>query len=300
MNLPMCRWLRNRRRRGDEVCVLFHEPYFYFGWHRPWRNLLAVVNRVMAWTLMQGAGLVYLSTPTWERYLRPYAWPSLPRFQWLPFPATLPVIPQDNAVRALRTRASASGAPLVGHFGTYGHDIAQPLRAIIRELLAEDPAVHLVCIGRNSERFIAEFDSLDPSYRRRIQATGDLEAAQTSLWIQACNLMIQPYPDGVTARRTSMTNLLAHGSAVITTDGRLTEPMWRSSGLSLVGTVEGPVLFLEQTLRLLRNDESRRSSSIAALNMYDRYFCEQRLLEALRPSGSSDSRTNRAMPRTPF
>src|ERR1051325_7766931 len=48
MNLRFCRWLRDRGREGMDVRVMFHEPYFYFTASRPWRNVLAAVQRVMA------------------------------------------------------------------------------------------------------------------------------------------------------------------------------------------------------------------------------------------------------------
>ena len=42
--------------------------------------------------------------------------------------------------------------------------------------------------------------------------------------------MLQPYPDGVSSRRTTVTSLLAHGCAVVTTRGPLTEGLWQESG----------------------------------------------------------------------
>ena len=47
-NLRFCRWLHGLARHGVDVRVMFHEPYFYFSLERPWRNVLAVVQRLMA------------------------------------------------------------------------------------------------------------------------------------------------------------------------------------------------------------------------------------------------------------
>ena len=59
-NVPFCAWLLRLRRRGVDVRVMFHEPYFYFSWHRPWRNGLAVVQRLMAALLVRASSVAYL------------------------------------------------------------------------------------------------------------------------------------------------------------------------------------------------------------------------------------------------
>ena len=50
-------WLLRLRRRGVDVRVMFHEPYFYFSWHRPWRNGLALVQRLMAALLVRASSV---------------------------------------------------------------------------------------------------------------------------------------------------------------------------------------------------------------------------------------------------
>ena len=48
-NLPFCRWLLRRASRGrDDVRVMFHEPYFEFGWAPMHRSALSIVQRRMA------------------------------------------------------------------------------------------------------------------------------------------------------------------------------------------------------------------------------------------------------------
>src|SRR5206468_400306 len=71
-NLAFTRWLAARRRLGEDVRVMFHEPYIYFSVTRPWLNGLALVQRAMAATLIRASAHVYVSTDQWDRYLRPY------------------------------------------------------------------------------------------------------------------------------------------------------------------------------------------------------------------------------------
>ena len=77
-NLPFCFWLRRMHGRGTDVRVMFHEPYFYFSWRHPLGNVLALLQRVMAAVLLRASTVVYLSTETWVRYLRPLAPPRHP------------------------------------------------------------------------------------------------------------------------------------------------------------------------------------------------------------------------------
>ena len=52
MNVAFCRRVLARARGGDEVRVLFHEPFVPFGWPLR-RNLLALANRWMASLLLR-------------------------------------------------------------------------------------------------------------------------------------------------------------------------------------------------------------------------------------------------------
>ncbi|HXW03942.1 MAG TPA: hypothetical protein VD833_01815, partial [Vicinamibacterales bacterium] len=135
-NLSWCRWLLQRaREQRDDVRVMFHEPYFYFEWNRPDRAVLAVSQRTMAVMLLRAASHVYMSTRSWERYLRPYA---SSRFTpvTLPIPATLPDASADPAVPAARGAwLDGRASTLVGHFGTYGSHVAPALRWLLPRLL---------------------------------------------------------------------------------------------------------------------------------------------------------------------
>lgn len=283
MNVGMCHWLARRRRLGDEIGVLFHEPFFYFGWQRPQRNLLALIQRYMAWTLMRGASKVYVSTPTWERYLQPYARPGKLRFIWLPLPATLPVVndPQGVSERRAGFVTLDADSNLFGHFGTYGADIAEPLEALLPSLLNPQPSAHFLCIGRRSDHFCSQFQSSHPQLAARVHSTGDLNPTEASLHIQACDVFIQPYPDGVTARRTSVINLLAHGCAVVTTQGKLTEDFWDSSKSCLLVLPTDVQGLVNTALEVGSSPQSIALCGSRAKAFYDKTFHPHRLMQCL-------------------
>jgi glycosyltransferase involved in cell wall biosynthesis len=227
-NLSWCRWLARRcREHRDDLRVMFHEPYFYFEWTRPDRGLLAIVQRMMAATLLRAASQVYVSTASWGRYLRPYAPAGAPSPLVLPIPSSVsgcdrPGDAADARARLLRAEATT----LVGHFGTYGGHIASMLKPAIAALLEAERRVAVVCIGRGSESFVGEIARRQPVLRDRLTATGRVSASDAAVWIAACELLIQPFPDGVTTRRTSLMAGLINGTPVLTTAGALTEPVW--------------------------------------------------------------------------
>jgi hypothetical protein len=55
-NVPACRWLLQRSRgNGDDVRVMFHEPYFEFAWTPAHQTPLSIVQRSMARTLLRAS-----------------------------------------------------------------------------------------------------------------------------------------------------------------------------------------------------------------------------------------------------
>src|ERR687895_758142 len=96
--------------RRDDVRVMFHEPFFYFGRQKLRRNLLAVVNRVMAVLLIAASRIVYLSIPAWESMLARYCWFRRPKMIWLPIPATIPRVDDRERVEEIRSAHNSGRA----------------------------------------------------------------------------------------------------------------------------------------------------------------------------------------------
>ena len=64
----------------------------------------------------------------------------------------------------------------------------------------------------------------------RLVATGSLVSSDAAAHLAACDLLLQPYPDGVSTRRTSLMAGLALGRPIVTSEGLLSEPLWREPG----------------------------------------------------------------------
>jgi glycosyltransferase involved in cell wall biosynthesis len=222
MNLALGRWLRARRRAGDDVRVMFHEPFFPFGWQRPQRNLLAAVTRVMARDLLRSSTRAYVSTDAWERLLRPLA-PADLRFETLPIPSTIPFMDDGARVATLRRELSADGnRPVFLHFGTYGGVIAAMLSKALRRLIERRPDARILLLGGGGPAFADGLRAADPRFADALTAPGFLPPDEVSLHLQAADVAIQPYPDGADTRRTSLMACLANGVPTVTTRGRFT------------------------------------------------------------------------------
>jgi glycosyltransferase involved in cell wall biosynthesis len=223
MNVPFCRWLLARRQSGDDVRVMFHEPFFPFGWQRPQRNLLAAVNRWMARLLLRASTRAYVSISAWETLLRPVA-PRGLEFTLLPIPSTIPFVNDPARVAELRQRLSEGGRrPVFAHFGTYGAMIAPMLLQGMADLAAFYPRACFLLLGAGGPAFAERLRGEEANFSEAVvTAPGRLPADQVSLHLQAADVALQPYPDGADTRRTSLMACLANGVPTVTTRGRFT------------------------------------------------------------------------------
>jgi glycosyltransferase involved in cell wall biosynthesis len=283
-NVAFCRWLLDQRRAGRDIRVMFHEPYFYFTLRRPWRNVVAVLQRVMAALLARAATQLYYSSENWHAYLSPYGADSGAIV--LPVPATIPADPSPAAVGEVR-RKFAPGARVVGHFGTFGAHVAAELGRIVPALLARDGNLRVILIGRDGERFLRDLVRRTPAAAERVHATGELRPADVAIAIAACDVLCQPYPDGVTTRRTSVMAGLHNGIAIVSTAGPLTEPVWRETGavvLAPQGDVDAAVT---QIRRLLDDRAARRTQAERGRDAYERHFAMELTVARLRAPATS-------------
>ncbi|WP_420130682.1 hypothetical protein [Longimicrobium sp.] len=223
MNVALCRWVLSRRRAGDDVRVMFHEPFFPFGWQRPQRNLLAAVNRVMARLLLRASTRAYVSILAWEDLLRPLA-PRGLRFTRLPIPSTIPFADHPDNVHVIRDAMTEGGThPLFVHFGTYGGLIAPLLEKAITTLTLHRPDARILLLGAGGPAFADRLRAKHPRLADTFWTPGFLGPEALSYHLQASDVALQPYPDGADTRRTTLMACLANGVPTVTTTGRFTD-----------------------------------------------------------------------------
>jgi len=280
MNLRFCRWLRDRGREGMDVRVMFHEPYFYFTASRPWRNVLAAVQRVMARALLDASRTAYVSTESWRHYLTPRRGMSL---EVLPIPSNIPpaAAPTPDTYRGA---IAPGGGPIAGHFGTYGDDVADELVRVLPGVAQLCPAARFAFIGRGSREFLSRLGETHPDLPERSWASGALDTTDVSCALRACDVLVQPYPDGITTRRTSAMAGLQHGVPTVTTNGDLTEPIWADSKAVALAPVADASAFAAAVAALLDDNAAARALGRRGADAYARHFSLERTLAVLRGS----------------
>lgn len=274
MNVPFTRFLAARQER---LWLMLHEVIFPFVPGQSLRrDVLAAVTRLMLRLACTRAERAFLSTPAWEPWLRRYARKGLP-CEWLPIPAT--------ALGQGRGRSVAPwSTPTVAHFGTYGGIVAGPLERILVRLLAEEPELEVVLIGRGSEAFRAKLAAQQLELVPRLRATGQTPPERVVEELARAWVTLFPFDEGVTTRRTSLMSALAAGSVIVTSDGWCTESVWRRSGAVELVDAKRMDAMVESARRLLRDaarrDELRRQAQSLYAERFDARHVVARLTDA--------------------
>lgn len=281
-NLGFCQWLGRRREAGDQVWTMIHESAYHWTWRdKPSRLALAAVHRVMLHALLKASERVFFSTLAMERRLYRYGPVGRRPIVWLPVMNGVPVIDDPERAAALKRRLAPRGALLIGHFGTFSAALCHALGQIVPGLLRDRPERVALLLGRNGRRFAESLRGAEPRLADRIIATGGLEPAPLSLHLQACDLLIQPYNDGVSTRRSSLMAGLAHGRPIVSNLGINTEPIWVGSGaLALAPTID-PTALTGVAEDLLGDPARRARLGADGLAVYERHFALARTIEAM-------------------
>lgn len=278
-------------------------------------------QRLMASMVARRAERLFVSTPAWATMLEALVPEGgMPAAEWLPVPSNVESQVDAREVARLR-RAWGVGAGLgadegadevvIGTFGTYGTLVAPLLAQVLPALMrggASDAVGRgvrrLVLIGRGSERFAAELKaqarasdggkaSGSGGGPGGAGGTGEAEWAERVVWLDggtpgevathlaACDLLVQPYPDGLSCRRGSLMAGLALGGSIVSNLGPLSEQFWRSGELVAVASRPDGAELVAVAERLLRDAEARRALGARARDGYRERFSVARTLEVL-------------------
>jgi glycosyltransferase involved in cell wall biosynthesis len=279
LNVAFAAWLRRRARAGDRIDLVVHEPFMdFFGrsWFQP---AIALVQRYMTWSAVRSAERVWLTIPGWEARLRFARRRGQPAPRTLPVPGAVPVAHDADAVSALRLDLRRGRRYLLGYFGDDHAFARDALTETVRGLSGHLDAA-FVCIGRGSGTLAAAVRTAVPASMIPLYATGQLPRRFLSHHLQACDALVQPYPDGVSGRRTTTISALEHGVPVITTVGALSEPFWRESR-AVEAVLAADSAALAGAVRRMLEPARHAAARHAALALYRERFDPIQTMDAL-------------------
>jgi hypothetical protein len=264
---------------------MFHEVVFPLSWSQPFRHkILGLTTRLMAYFATRSAENIFVSIPAWEEFIRPFG--KKPP-TWLPIPSTVATEVNVDDVTQLRSRLLGGDGALLGCFGTYGQYTRAMLCAIIPALLGRERRRRVLLAGRGGRAFTDELVNVEPALRERVLAPGGLAAGQVGRHLAACDLLLQPYPDGISSRRTTSMAGLALGIPIVTNEGILSEVVWRESGAVALAQDGSPEAFVAAAEELLASPERRDQLRRRATSLYRSCFTMERVVSALRGCSSN-------------
>ena len=232
----------------------------------------AAVQRFMTRTVVRCAERVWLTIPGWEPRINGARQKTQSPPQLLPVPGTIPPVHNAEAVAAVRRILLQGRSRLIGYFGSGGLYPLDVLKTAVAELARCESDAAFVCIGRGSDALTEHLRPSGDRSRLPLVGTGALALDQVSLHLQACDALLQPYPDGVSGRRTTTVSALEHGIPVATTIGLLSEPYWSETQAVETVPTSAPDALPSAILRLLepaRNAAARVGASALYRERFD-------------------------------
>ncbi len=281
LNLPFCLWIVTRAMRGTRLVVMFHETFLPFNKRSLKRYFAGAVQRLMAFTLLNSAAAVFASNESGAV--------SLKRLCLQPAKvAHLPVFSNIESrggdierVLAVRKEFVTAGEALVGHFGRFMSNTEPLVIPALEELLERDAAVNVLFIGECGTQYRSALLARRPGFSARVFASGVRPQEEIAQLIAACDLMFQPYPGGITTKRSSTMASLAQGRCVVSNRGPETEGLWgECSGLRLVESSEAGE-FAGELARLTAAGPELVARGVAASSFYQAHFSLQHTVDAV-------------------
>jgi len=284
LNVGFSRWIRRRARAGDVVDLIVHEPFMdFFGpsWRQP---LVALVQRYMTWMMVRDVERVWLTIPGWGPRVRFARRRDQSAPVTLPVPGTIPPVRDTAAVAALRRTLLAGRSQLIGCFGSSGRYAQDAISAAVAGLASRHTDAAVVCFGRGSDALAREVTGKGGGIP--VTGAGALELRDISLHLQACDALVQPYPDGVSGRRTTTVSAMEHGVPVATTMGLLSETFWGETPAVEAVPADAPAGLSSALISLLdpaRNAAARAAATALYRQRFDPALTLKALLAAPHP-----------------
>jgi glycosyltransferase involved in cell wall biosynthesis len=269
-------WLRTRPH-GWPVWTMFHEATVTApaGSGLSRKLLSRVAGQMLRWTV-RASSRVFVAMQAWQPYVERYL--SGQTLEYLPIPSNIATsVQEDDRSRTRSALLNGHARQMVGHFGTFSSEVTCLLEPLIRRSLAEHRDRQIVLVGDGSQEFAR---LLGPDARTLVSATGRLEADAVARHLSACDLMIQPFPDGASTRRGSIMAGLALGVPVVSNWGEASEAIWKEQ--RALALAPDPASLPAVVDELLARPDECRALGERGRNLYEEKFSLAHTARVLR------------------
>lgn len=235
-----------------------HHCWYAWSHRRQWREIIGWADAIIT------------STEAWRDEWRNRLPAHKNKFSYAASPSTIPVAPVSSVPELRSTWRQQLGWPedtlVLGWFGTAS--AAKQLDWVLatqKSAAASSRPVALILIGKAEEVAHAQNSPW-------IRSTGYADATTVSHVLQCLDLLLLPFIDGVSERRTSFMAGLAHGTPIATTVGHNTGPTLQTAGICALTLANEPADFTDQVLNLLRQPELRQAMGQRGRAYYQQHY----------------------------
>lgn len=280
LNLPFCLWIASRVLRGSRLVVMFHETFLPLENASLKRRAASILQRIMAFTLTNCAEAVFVSHGNGATALHKLSFKE-GKVQHLPVFSNVDSEITHKSAASTRALFAAEDEILLGHFGRYMARNEPLVLPPLAEVLQRNSRLKILFIGECGARYRSALLQIAPQFESRVMDAGVRSSKEIGTLISACDFMFQPYPDGITTRRSSAMAALANGKPVLSNDGPETENLWRTCGGIHLLDMLNPAVIAEQLNKFAENPDKIRSSCQLAAAFYKTNFSVDRTVEAI-------------------
>ena len=259
--------------RRKRVVTNLHELFIPFG-NNFKHNAAALWQRAGARLLASGSHALSVTTREWERHLRLMG--VRKRIELIPVGSNIPRVEVSEEERAqLRQQIlGTSDGVLVAGFGARHDRDVQAVMGAFSDLKRRVRA-RLVWIGGEQSQLppkVVHSDRANFVEQGDVEWTGFKPHPVVSRLLRACDIMLLPFIDGVSTRRTSAVTAFQHGLPLLTTRGSHLEP-WFIHGENVYLTPCGdPRALAAGLLELAGAPELRSRLAGGGRALYQKHF----------------------------
>ena len=264
VNRQLPRFWRDLKRIGQRQVFLAHEIMADLMMldviRRPAHFWYAMNHRRQWNTILSVADAVPISTGRWVEDWSARRADVAKKFSLLPSPTSIePVpVPADHGAKWRAEQRLPAKTKIITYFGTLS--AAKQLPWVIdawRAAHSEATPVALALIGSAPDL------RLPTDLQKLYRPLGYVPADVASRALHAADLLVLPFVDGISERRTTLMAGLAHGLPVATTNGHNTGAALRRADFLALSPAHNEAAFIRSVTDLIRDDARRRRMGAA-------------------------------------